>query len=89
MIHEEAARKIHEGAVEFSPVRNMRRAVIGWIFEIPREDKAAASVDYGWVTVEGEASGDVLANRFRAEANLKAYRSSRNRTPLNTLEKRA
>lgn len=71
MIHEEAAKVVHPGAIEFEPVRNILRVVIGWTFEIPREE--AASVDYGWVTSDGQASGDKLTARFRAEKSLRAY----------------
>lgn len=71
MIHEEAARKVHPGACEFQPVRHFLRVVLGWTFEIPREGEA--SVDYGWVTNDGEASQDKLGNKLDAERALKAY----------------
>ena len=71
MIHEEAARKGHAGACEFRPVRHFLRVTLGWTFEIPREDET--SVDYGWVTNDGEASQDKLSNQLNAERALRAY----------------
>jgi hypothetical protein len=90
--HEEAVKKVHPGACEFRPVRNLVRAVIGWTFEIPRmEDgqKIGASVDYGWVTEDAEVSSDKLGNVWAAQQNLRAYRSVKRQRPVNVLEKRA
>lgn len=71
MIHEDAARKVHPGACEFQPVRHFLRVTLGWTFEIPREGEA--SVDYGWVTNDGDASQDKLGRKIDAERALKAY----------------
>lgn len=87
MIHEDAARRVHPEAKEFKPVRNVWRRILGWTFEIPREGEA--SVDYGWVTIRGEASQDVLGFRFDAEKSLKAYDSACGQRPVTPLEKRA
>lgn len=79
MIHETAAKEVHPGAAEFKPVRNLPgTSVIGWTFEIPKEN-SAVSIDYGWVTLDGEVSGDRLNRLDRAVRNLRAYRSVKNR----------
>ncbi len=71
MIHEEAAEHVHPGAKEFRPVRSIFRAAIGWTFEIPRKDGIGR--EYGWVTINGEVSGDRLRSWQNAERNLRAY----------------
>lgn len=92
MRHEEAAEKVHPGAFEFRPVRNLVRTVIGWTFEIPRlEDgrKIESSVDFGWVTADGEVSRDRLGKVWTAQQNLKAYLAMKRQRPVDVLEKRA
>lgn len=83
MKHEEAARQVYPEAFDFRPVRNGLRVVIGWTFEIPGLE------EYGWVTVEGEPSGDHLATRTAAGKSLKAYRSVRRAEPVDIMGKRA
>lgn len=80
MIHEEAARKVHPGAVNFDPVRGVFSNVIGWVFEIPQTRESGerqASYDIGWVTADGEASLDRLDSFAQARKNLRAYLSVR------------
>lgn len=93
MKHEDAVGRVHPGARDFHPVRNALRTVVGWTFEIPRlneeGDRIESSVDYGWVTVEGEASSDRLDYRSTAARSLKAYRSVRRSEPVDIMGKRA
>lgn len=92
MRHEEAVKKVHSGAREFKPVRNLLRVVIGWTFEVPslakNGERIGASVDYGWVTAEAEVSSDKLSTEWRAERNLKAYRSAQRHRPMSELDNR-
>lgn len=71
MIHEQAVREVHPEAKEFRPVVHFLRVTLGWTFQIPREGQE--SVDYGWVTADGEVSGDRLEDEEDAVRNLKAY----------------
>jgi hypothetical protein len=75
MIHESAAKRVHPEAKEFKPISSFGK-IIGWIFEIP-QGEGVASIDWGWVTSDGEVSQDRLARSEDAVRNLKAYRKQR------------
>lgn len=73
MIHETETLKKHKSACEFRPVTTVITGrLIGWTFLVPNGG-AASTGKYGWVTRDGEVSGDLLAFRKNCEGNLKAY----------------
>jgi hypothetical protein len=73
MIHETETLKRHKSACEFRPVTTtVTGRLVGWTFLVPNSG-AASTGKYGWVTRDGEVSGDLLAFRKNCEGNLKAY----------------
>ncbi|MBD3004791.1 hypothetical protein [Streptomyces sp. 5-10] len=73
--HEEAAKKTHPRARQFTPVRSAFSRVLGWTFEIPQEGSHA--IRHGWVTLDCVVSSDSLSSRLYAQRNLKAFLKSR------------
>jgi len=73
VIHETETLKRHKNACEFRPVTTtITSRLMGWTFLVPSSGGGSTG-KYGWVTRDGEVSGDLLAFRSNCEGNLKAY----------------
>jgi len=78
--HEEEARKVHQSARNFKPVKAgpFGGILIGWTFEVAAKE-GAASIKHCWVTNRNEVSVDMLDLESHAVRNLRAF--VRNRPP--------
>lgn len=76
MIHEKNTLEKFPTAKEFRPVTSghfRSKEVSGWTFFVPLDAGYIATGSYGWVTVDGEVSSDLMLRRSDAANNVRIY----------------